>query len=1081
MRERGHPVKHVMVKNPPSSSCISCHVHPGTNVLNSYLGLMWWDNETDGKVMYPKDQRDPSPQREFEVSQHNPEQAAARGLWGDRKFLENLGTPEFNEKLKHTHFADFHGHGWVFRAVYKQDRHGRMLDHAGKEVKDATPQKLAAAVNYTWDPERKPEDDKQLRDGHPVHLKDIHLEKGMQCADCHFKNDTHGDGRLYGETRAATTITCEDCHGTVERPAALFSYLSDRNGAKADAFAAVAFSGNASKVAAGVDDLTPHGKAFDDLADRIKKARDRQGANQPLGAQDRSLLGLVDSNKRSIEQHFELDEAAFPARLVQNASMAREAQKDQWKAAADATAKSNGGKVPGMVKSWTVVQTADTSKGGYKSADAPDDASRADRIRYAHSVRKGVGKDGKLMFGGDVAADEAGTTTSMKLAHASNKMNCYACHTSWNTSCFGCHLPQRANQRKDMLHHEGVVTRNYTNYNYQTLRDDVYMLGVDATAKDNKISPIRSACAVLVSSQDALRQWVYVQQQTVSAEGFSGTSFSPYFPHTVRSTETKTCTDCHVSRRDDNNAIVAQLLLQGTNSVNFIGRFCWVGTGSSGLEAVTVTERDEPQAVIGSRLHEIAYPDHFAKHKANGWELEESHTHHHPVLDLQLRGEYLYAAAGDHGFIAFDVANVDNKGFSERIVTAPVSPLGQRFFVKSKYATSICSPSTLAIDPTRKRRPENLEGHITEIGNPGSVVEASRPIHPMYAYLYLTDREEGLIVIGNPQGSPNKPGVSTLLDGDPENNFLERALTWNPNGLLDGARHMALYGTLGFISCSPAKGKPGRMVVVDIADPLRPVHLPTPQLNSEGGLRNPRRIVFQFRYAFAVDADGVKVIHMTYPDKPQMAKDREGRTVVVPLPDARDIYVSRTYGYVAAGKDGLVILDLERPREPRRLVPGQDFPEDFNAKAGINDARAVKVGMTNASLFAYVADGKNGLKVLQLTSPEDTPGYQGFSPRPMPRLIARHETHGPALAISEGQDRDRAVDEAGNQLSVFGRRGARPFTLEEQQRLFLREGRLWWVEDDPKSATKLAEPQGTTQPGAPKPPPKSDTPDPFAQ
>ena len=28
--------------------------------------------------------------------------------------------------------------------------------------------------------------------------------------------------------------------------------------------------------------------------------------------------------------------------------------------------------------------------------------------------------------------------------------------------------------------------------------------------------------------------------------------------------------------------------------------------------------------------------------------------------------------------------------------------------------------------------------------------------------------------------------------------------------------------------------------------------------------------------------------------------------------------------------------------------------------------------MTNASLFAYVADGKNGLRVLQLTSPSRT-------------------------------------------------------------------------------------------------------------
>ena len=73
--------------------------------------------------------------------------------------------------------------------------------------------------------------------------------------------------------------------------------------------------------------------------------------------------------------------------------------------------------------------------------------------------------------------------------------------------------------------------------------------------------------------------------------------------------DTKTCTDCHISKNDDNNAIMAQLLMHGTNFVNFIGRYCWVATGEHGLAAVVVTERDEPQAVIGSSLHRLAYPD----------------------------------------------------------------------------------------------------------------------------------------------------------------------------------------------------------------------------------------------------------------------------------------------------------------------------------------------------------------------------------------------------------------------------------------------------------------------------------------
>ena len=54
---------------------------------------------------------------------------------------------------------------------------------------------------------------------------------------------------------------------------------------------------------------------------------------------------------------------------------------------------------------------------------------------------------------------------------------------------------------------------------------------------------------------------------------------------------------------------------------------------------------------------------------------------------MQARGEYLYAACGEDGVRVFDIAFIDHKGFSERITTAPVSPLGQRFYVPTKYCT----------------------------------------------------------------------------------------------------------------------------------------------------------------------------------------------------------------------------------------------------------------------------------------------------------------------------------------------------------------------------------------------------------
>src|SRR5204863_947638 len=143
----------------------------------------------------------------------------------------------------------------------------------------------------------------------------------------------------------------------------------------------------------------------------------------------------------------------------------------------------------------------------------------------------------------------------------------------------------------------------------------------------------------------------------------------------------------------------------------------------------------------------------YRQHVAHGGELTEFHEKEGTALDLQARGEYLYAACGEEGFYAFDIANIDNKGFSERILTAPVSPLGQQFYVKTKYATSVCSPSTLAVDPLRSHDPKNEEQSIALF----------------YGFLYVTDLYEGLVIIGDPNLKSKSPGVLTLLDGNPNN------------------------------------------------------------------------------------------------------------------------------------------------------------------------------------------------------------------------------------------------------------------------------------------------------------------------
>jgi Zn finger protein HypA/HybF involved in hydrogenase expression len=50
-----------------------------------------------------------------------------------------------------------------------------------------------------------------------VRLMDIHVEKGMECIDCHFYQDLHGDGNIYTRNWDTIEIECQDCHGTAKK------------------------------------------------------------------------------------------------------------------------------------------------------------------------------------------------------------------------------------------------------------------------------------------------------------------------------------------------------------------------------------------------------------------------------------------------------------------------------------------------------------------------------------------------------------------------------------------------------------------------------------------------------------------------------------------------------------------------------------------------------------------------------------------------------------------------------------------------------------------------------------------------
>ena len=390
----------------------------------------------------------------------------------------------------------------------------------------------------------------------------------------------------------------------------------------------------------------------------------------------------------------------------------------------------------------------------------------------------------------------------------------------------------------------------------------------------------------------------------------------------------------------------------------------YMSRATKALEVIAVTEHDEPQAVYGSTLHRLAYKDNYDEFVEGGRELKEVYENkgRPEVLQVQVRGEYAYTAAGKGGLRVYDVAQIDHKGFSERIVTAPVSPLGQKFYVPTKYATAVAAPSTLAVDPARWRTVMNDDGTYRQVppdealrlneeakkaGKPAPAINEEGPIHPIYAYLYVADKYEGLILVN----------AATLLDGDPRNNFLKRAVTFNPGGALNDSNNITIAGNYAYLTTSRD------LVIVDISTPLQP------RIVKQIPFDDPKAVAVQFQYAFVVDHKGMHVVDIKELQARGEAVRIEGASV--PLNHAHDVYIARTYAYVANGEEGIAIIDVELPETPK-------LDQTFNAGGVMNDAHAVKVAMTNASLYAYVADGHNGLRVLQLTDPETMPTFSGF-------------------------------------------------------------------------------------------------------
>ena len=485
--EPGHPLQHEFTRAIPSSQCMICHMHQPNMFVNTFLGYTMWDYESDAPLMWPKQELNRSLTEQRQILDRNPEAAAVRGLWGDVEFLSKVWT-DVNPKAKDTQFADYHGHGWNFRAVYKRDRKGHLLDAARQDRAQRRARQVQARGPHVLDPRRRRHAVRRLplRPGRARQRPALRRGRGR------------GRDRLQGLPRhgPGPTRPCAPATRPPRRRAPTSTLLRTPDGRRR-----FEWKGNELYQRSMVDPklewrMSLVKDTVDPASDRLQRqgrAREADGQGHDHGVEP----GRADQEPRPRRR---LDDLLHLPHLVDHA------------AAAAATCRSR-----------------------------PTGRRRASTTRAAS------------------AATSPPTTRRSRATRCSSS-------------------------------------------------------GKHSTVKGNIIAPVRSSSALVLSSTNINRERIYVQQPPISASGYSSQAFAPHYPHTERKTETKTCTDCHLSENNDNNAIMAQLLLHGTNFVNFVGFNAWVGE-AGGIEAVSVTEWDEPQAVIGSYLHRYAYPSRYEAHQ----------------------------------------------------------------------------------------------------------------------------------------------------------------------------------------------------------------------------------------------------------------------------------------------------------------------------------------------------------------------------------------------------------------------------------------------------------------------------------
>lgn len=237
------------------------------------------------------------------------------------------------------------------------------------------------------------------------------------------------------------------------------------------------------------------------------------------------------------------------------------------------------------------------------------------------------------------------------------------------------------------------------------------------------------------------------------------------------------------------------------------------------------------------------------------------------------------------------------------------------------------------------------------------VGEATTPGNALEVFVedwnaYVSDEYYGLAVINCFQ--PNVPEVLGYYE------------------LADRTMSSHVIGNIAYVATHSTPNNPGRIHKLDISNITEPVLIG--YSNTQG---IPNNIFIYSDYAYIAEgSNGLSIIYIAGSNLYQVSN--------LVLDDARDVYVENNLAFVAAGLEGMQVIDISDHYNP--AVVGE-----LSTSGSMIDIHVVDD-------FAYVADGENGMKIVNISDETD------------PYVESRIETEGFVYGVWAEEDFAYFVD-----------------------------------------------------------------------